>query len=255
MNKQAKHYTEVAAHYDRLASNGPFATLAPHNRGGRKGEYVAAVFDAAVMSAMDLNATCDSLLDFGCGTGIFLRRAASLAKHVVGVDVSQGMLDTAASVCRGLPNVTLMQTQGERLELPDESFDCVVARESLCYVSDERLPAVLSEIARVLKPGGVFYWLDQVSNSPNWQRHPKAPHLVKRSPELLRQFALSAGLPVVAETVVRNPRFPWIYVVWFGLVPRAWTPRLAGWEVAWHRRAQQAGRRWWNALFVLRKPL
>jgi ubiquinone/menaquinone biosynthesis C-methylase UbiE len=253
MNQESRHYTDVAAHYDRLADNGPFATLAPHNRGGRKAEYVAAVFDVAIMGSAAKHAPYTALLDFGCGTGIFSRQAAAMANHVVGVDVSERMLGVAAELCQHLSNVTLLQTDGEKLALPDGSFDCVVARESLCYVTDDRLPLVLSEINRVLKPDGVFYWLEQVSDNPSWQRHPNVQHLVKRSPDSLRNFARAAGLSITEESMVRTPRFPWIYVIWLGLVPRGWIPVLARWEVAWHEHFGGGKRRWWNTLFVLRK--
>lgn len=253
MDNQSQHYAGVASHYDRLAENGPYATLAPHNRGGRKGEYVAAVFDAAITNAMQCHTPCESLLDFGCGTGIFTRRAATMTPQVVGVDVSARILAVAAQLCRDLPNVTLLLTDGEHLALPDHAFDCIVAREALCHVADERLPIVLAEIYRVLKPGGYFYWLEQVSDNPFWQRHSNAPLLVKRAPVSLRHFAEQAGLTIISESVVRTPRFLWIYPIWFGLVPRAWIPRLAKWEVAWHRRFGLGSRRWWNALLVLRK--
>jgi SAM-dependent methyltransferase len=253
MDNQNKHYTDIASLYDRLAENGPYATLAPHNRGGRKGEYVAAVFDTAITHAMQGRTPCESLLDFGCGTGTFIRRASAISQQVVGVDVSAQILAVAAQCCRDLPNVTLLQIDGEHLALPDHAFSCVVAREVLCYVADERLPMVLAEINRVLKPGGYFYWLEQVSDNPFWQRRPGEPLQVKRSPASLRHFAEQVGLTIISESVARTPRFPWIYPIWFGLVPRAWIPQLAKWESAWHLRFGLRGRRWWNTLLVLRK--
>lgn len=248
------HYAKVAAHYDALAANGPYATLAPGNKGGRKSEYVAAVFDAALLPLLQARADLERVLDVGCGTGIFARQAAAHAREVVGIDVSSGMLEQAARLCAGLPNVRLLHTDGARVPLPDDCVDTVVARETLCYVPDAQIAPLLAEILRVTKPGGTFLWLEQVSNAPHWQHHPRAPHLVKRDPDWLRSIARQAGWRVASEQVVRTPRFPWIYGVWVGLVPRSLAQRLARWEVGIHSRLPHPSRRWWNALFVLRKP-
>lgn len=253
MSGDAEHYNEVAAHYDGLAGNGPYATLAPHNHGGRKSEYVAAVFDAAIMAQAQKYSPYKVLLDFGCGTGLFTKHAADMAEHVVGVDVSDRMLQVADEFCRTRRNVSFFRMDGERLALPDSSVDCVVARESLCYVADERLPFVLAEIGRVMKQGGVFLWLDQLSVDPYWQQHPKARALVKRSPEALLDFARATEFQLASQSVVRTPRFPWVFPIWFGVVPRRWIPVLARLEVAWHGRFGSTGRRWWNSLFVFHK--
>jgi len=254
MTSDNTDYAKVAAHYDSLAANGPYASLAPGNKGGRKGEYVAAVFDAALLPRLQVHEALERVLDFGCGTGIFTRQAAAHAREVIGIDVSPGMLEQAAQVCDGLPNVRLLHTDGSRVPLPDGCVDMVVARETLCYVPDAQIAPLLKEILRVTKAGGAFLWLEQVSNAPHWQHHPRAPRLVKRSPGSLRSIARQAGWRVESEQLVRTPRFPWIYAVQAGLIPRPLMQRIARWEVALHSLLPHASRRWWNALFVLRKP-
>lgn len=255
MNEANQHIKAVSEHYDKLAANGPYGTLAPHNRGGRKSQYVAAVFDSALLASLDSQST-GRILDFGCGTGLFSSKAAAFADEVVGVDVSEGVLTQAKLVCRGLANVCFAHMDGTHIPLPNGSVDVVIAREVLCYVPDAQLPQMLKEIRRVTKPGGRFLWLEQVSRTAFWQRHPDAPDLVKRDPGSIHAMAESSGWNVQSETVVRTPRFPWIYPVWFGLVPRRLIPVLAHWEVTLHsRRSRPSGmRRWWNTLFELRNP-
>lgn len=248
------NYDKVAARYDALAANGPYATLAPGNNGGRKGKYVAAVFDAALLPHLQAHEALERVLDFGCGTGIFTKQAAEHAREVVGIDISHGMLAQARDVCSGLPNVCLLPTDGSHVPLPADCVDMVVARETLCYVSEGQIVSVLGEILRVTKPGGTFLWLEQVSNAAHWQHHPRAPHLVKRSPGSLRSVAQRAGWRLESKRVVRTPRFPWIYAVQAGLVPWRLMRRMARWEVAIHSALPHVSRRWWNALFVLRKP-
>lgn len=254
MTSDETDYDKVAAHYDALAGNGPYGTLAPRNKGGRKGKYVAEVFDAALLPRLEVHEALERVLDFGCGTGIFTRQAAAHAREVIGIDVSFGMLEQAARVCDGLPNLRLLHTDGIHVPLPDTCVDIVVARETLCYVSDAKIASLLSEILRVTKPGGLFLWLEQVSNDPRWQHHPRAPHLVKRSPDSVRSIAQHAGWRIESEDVIRTPRFPWIYPVQLGLAPQFLVKRLARLEVSIHRRSHRPSRRWWNALYVLRKP-
>lgn len=247
-------YAKVEAHYDALAANGPYATLAPHNKGGRKSEYVAAVFDAVLLPRIQILPDLEHVLDFGCGTGIFTRQVAVHAREVIGTDLSSAMLELAAHTCDGLANVRLLHTDGIHIPLPDGYVDMVVARETLCYASDAQIAPLLEEILRVTKAGGAFLWLEQVSNDPCWQHHPRAPYVVKRSPESLRNFAKRAGWLLESEQVARTPRFPWIYPVQAKLIPRPLARKLARWEAAIHSRRPHPARRWWNALFVLRKP-
>lgn len=249
-----EHIRRVSDHYDRLAANGPYGTLAPHNRGGRKSEYVAAVFDVALLNPLTQSAPYQRILDFGCGTGIFTRKAAAIACEVVGMNISPGMLEQAKAVCRELSNVRLMRTDGSHVPLPDQSVDVVATREVLCYVPDVQLPYLLAELRRVTRPGGTFLWLEQVSENPDWQRNPQSPNLVKRSSDAIRKTAKDSGWEVLDERIVRTPRFPWIYLVWFGLVPHGLIPTLARWEVAWHSRRGRPAQRWWNCLFELRNP-
>lgn len=253
MSAEPDHYRGVAQQYDQLARHGAYGTLAPDNRGGRKGEYVARVFDAALLPRIRAG-HFDSLLDFGCGTGIFARQAAGLVRLLAGVDVSPGILDVAAHVCEGLGNVTLAHTDGEHLSFAAGSFDCIVAREVLCYVPDDRLAAVFTELHRVLKPGGRFFVIDQVSDTPYWQRYPGTPRQVKRSPAALRDCAVQCGFTLVEQSLVRTPRFPGIYLAWWGLVPRALIPALARLEVRWHRFGPRPSRRWWDDLFLFERP-
>jgi ubiquinone/menaquinone biosynthesis C-methylase UbiE len=247
--------TQVARLYDQLAVNGPYGTLAPGNRGGRKSRYVAEVFDAALLPALqDPSCRTQSLLDYGCGTGIFTVQASALVAQTHGLDISEQMLEIA----RGLDpegRVQWLLGDGSRIPLADQTLDWVVAREALCYVPDSDLDDVLGEITRVLRPGGRFLWLEQSSDDPSFQSHPQAPLLRKRPLSELRDSAERAGLLVQQVRCVRTPRFPWIFAVWAGLVPTSWLPRLARWEVAWHRRySKPQGRRWRDVLLVLQRP-
>ncbi|HET7333274.1 class I SAM-dependent methyltransferase [Dyella sp.] len=252
MSKSDEHFSSVRKHYDKLAANGLYATSAPSNKGGRKGQYVSSVFDAALLPMIEAG-NYDCILDFGCGTGVFTQQLSKHSREVLGADVSPGMLSQAKSVCFGCKNVHFMQTNGVELELPDSSVDAIIAREVLCYLPDEDLHLLLSEFHRVSKPEGYLFWLEQVSEQVHWQRHPKAPHLVKRSPSSVKKFANKHGWALESQVFVRNPRFPLVYVAWLGLTPKFFIPNLARLEVALHARFARRPSRWWNELFVMKK--
>ncbi|MFX0541511.1 class I SAM-dependent methyltransferase [Roseovarius sp. S4756] len=101
-----------------------------------------------------INTLTGSLLEVGVGTGLSLPHYKPHLK-VTGVDFSAEMLAKAqARVQRmGLSNdVILRQMDARELDFPDGSFDTVAAMHVLSVVPEPE--RVMSEIARVLKPGG-----------------------------------------------------------------------------------------------------
>lgn len=94
------------------------------------------------------------LLEVGVGTGLALPLYGP-AVTVTGIDYSADMLERAQEKVRalGLTRVeSLRQMDARQLDFPDESFDIVTAMHVLSVVPDPR--QVLSEMARVCRPGG-----------------------------------------------------------------------------------------------------
>ncbi|MSP11848.1 MAG: class I SAM-dependent methyltransferase [Chloroflexi bacterium] len=85
----------------------------------------------------------------------------------------------------------------EELPFPDHSFDAAVATMVLCSVKDST--QVLTEVARVVKPGGVVRFVDHVrapyepvgrlqdALAPLWYRWFDGCNLNRRTPEMLRE--------------------------------------------------------------------
>jgi ubiquinone/menaquinone biosynthesis C-methylase UbiE len=88
------------------------------------------------------------VLEVGCGTGLILARLAGLARRAVGVDLSPGMLALARE--RGLD---VVEANATALPFPDASFDVAVSFKVLAHIPDIR--GALSEMARVVRPGGI----------------------------------------------------------------------------------------------------
>ncbi len=91
-------------------------------------------------------------LDLGCGTGVALEPLRRLGWSVVGTDVSEDLLEVARS--RGL-NAVLAQS--EALPFEDASFDAAASIWTHTDVDD--FPAVLSQLARVLRAGAPFVYI------------------------------------------------------------------------------------------------
>lgn len=93
-----------------------------------------------------------SVLDLGCGYGWHCKYAAEHgAAYVLGTDISQKMLETAAQ-CNGGPNIEYRQAAMEDLKCSEASFDCVLSSLAFHYISD--FAALVQRINRWLKPGG-----------------------------------------------------------------------------------------------------
>jgi 2-polyprenyl-6-hydroxyphenyl methylase/3-demethylubiquinone-9 3-methyltransferase len=92
------------------------------------------------------------VLDAGCGGGLVARELAAAEAEVVGVDRSLGSLGVARRAVGG--HFRPAQGRLERLPFAGASFDAVVAADVLEHLPD--LPAAVTELARVLAPGGSF---------------------------------------------------------------------------------------------------
>lgn len=88
-------------------------------------------------------------LDLGCGEGRLGRVLQSLGHLVVGIDASVTMVRLAST--HESPELSVVADAAE-LPFPDDTFDLVVAYMMLHDI--DRMPEAVTEIARVLEPGG-----------------------------------------------------------------------------------------------------
>lgn len=99
------------------------------------------------------------VLDIGCGEGYGSAMLAEKAAHVVGTDSSEEVVEYAAAKYP-LPNLEYRRMPAEKHAFPDGSFDVVVCLELIEHV--ENYVAVMAEMRRLLKPGGIL-----VLSTPN----------------------------------------------------------------------------------------
>jgi ubiquinone/menaquinone biosynthesis C-methylase UbiE len=113
-----------------------------------------------------------TLVDVGCGTGRFLRqvRLAWPALKLKGLDLSRPYLDEARRQLDGLRGAELIEAPAERMPLADTSADIVTSTFLFHELPPEVRRQVTAEVARILKSGGLFVFLDslQLGDRPGW---------------------------------------------------------------------------------------
>lgn len=165
---------------------------------------------SAVFEALQLRPG-EKVLDVGCGGGSFACEAAKFvgsSGSVAGIDISEDQITAAQALCGSQPNVEFRVANALDLPYSDDLFDVVYAYSSLEYVPE--IDTALSEIKRVLKPGGQLLiqaanWSSLVwySNNPDRMRRmlaavvdDHAPH--RNLPSELPRRLRKAGLRLVS---------------------------------------------------------
>lgn len=95
------------------------------------------------------------ILDVGFGDGGGAALLAEVAATVVGIDTAPGDIPRALAKYPR-PNVAFLQMDATRMTFPDASFDVVCSCQVIEHVPEPSLLQYLREIARVLKPDGLF---------------------------------------------------------------------------------------------------
>ena len=106
--------------------------------------------DAALSRALSAQHRDLNVLDAGCGTGLCGPLLRPRARLLVGVDLSDGMLEKARS--RGTYDELYAEELTGYLRRHGAVFDLIVSADTLCYFG--ALEAVLDATARALRPGG-----------------------------------------------------------------------------------------------------
>ena len=148
-------FDPLPARYDRLAEILSF---------GQNGRWRSAMVDR-VLPADGV------ILDVASGTaGVALQLERRGGAKVVGVDLTEAMLrqgrQRVAAAGKG-NRIGLVAGRAEQLPFPDRHFDALTVTYLLRYVQDPQ--ATLTELARVLRPGGVMASLEfAVPAGPVW---------------------------------------------------------------------------------------
>jgi ubiquinone/menaquinone biosynthesis C-methylase UbiE len=99
------------------------------------------------------------VLEIGFGSGTNVKFFPDAVSKVYAVDpATLGRNIAAPRISKRGLNVEFIGLDGASIELPNASVDCVLSTLTLCTIPD--VQQTLSEIARVLKPGGTFHFFE-----------------------------------------------------------------------------------------------
>lgn len=141
------------------------------------------------------------ILEIGFGTGLNLEYYPPSISKITVIDNNPGMRRRAQKRLRSLKiKVDYQLLSGERLPFPAEAFDSVVSTFTLCSIKN--VFQALSEVRRILKPGGKFYFLEhgkskdpKVVRLQNWltplqKRLADGCHLNRNIEEFIKEASL-----------------------------------------------------------------
>ena len=146
------------------------------------------------------------VVDIAAGTGLFGRAVAAGVARVTAVDITPEMIEQGRQRAQqdGILNMEWQQGEAEALPFADERFDFAITRYSIHHFVDPA--AVLKEMGRVCRPGGLVVAVDMVSDEDPLvaARHDAletvidSTHTSILSPSRMVQAAADAGLTVRA---------------------------------------------------------
>lgn len=146
-----------------------------------------------------------SVLDIGCGGGIYSRALADMgASHVTGLDFSRELLEAADRASDGYPQIEFVHGNAYETGLEGDAYDMVLERAVIHHL--DRLPDAFAECFRVLRPGGFCLIQDRTPEDcllPGSRTHirgfffEKFPELAEK--EISRRYSSSAVQSALEE--------------------------------------------------------
>lgn len=180
------------------------AVIDPADRRGAKNRYIDLIHHKVLLGAFGNRLRGKSILDLGCGIGRFNLLIKESGGQVIGVDSCPGMLNknAAKTVCAPITD----------LPFPDASFDFCLSVWTLQYLDEHQLSISAAEIARVLKPNGAIFIIEQLSASGYGQ-------VYGRSTSTYWEAFVGQGFSLMSRRALIYAFDPIISIIRLGLIP------------------------------------
>ncbi len=161
------------------------------------------------------------VLDVGCGSGVKSKYLAKHGLHVVGIDISDKLLEIAR---RETPEAEFRELSMYDLDSTSETFDGIFAQASLLHIPRRDAGAVVKKMADRLTPDGFLYLAvkETRSDKPEEGVFKEDGYDYERffsyfTMDELEQYLADAGLKIVLS--LRNPH-PSGKTVWLQIIGR-----------------------------------
>lgn len=158
------------------------------------------------------NLNGNRVLDAGCGPGRDVLYFAGQGLSVVGIDLSEELLEIARDL---VPNASFLKMDIRCLELPDQCCDGIWACASLLHVPKNQALQTLREFWRVLEPDGLLFLSIKEGEGESWKEHEEGrvfysyygekefKKLVEESGFSIIRFAKSVGHAIFFDVFAR----------------------------------------------------
>lgn len=170
-----------------------FSEIAEDWDGLRALHYPEAAIETAILSMVD-GQDFDRIVDLGTGTGRMLTLLAPLTREAEGLDLSHHMLTVARANLNRADIRNARVRQGDVSDTPFEtdSADLVIVHQVLHYL--EEPDAVVTEAARILKPGGQLLIVDFAPHDLDFLRERQGHRRLGIREDDMMAWADAAGL-------------------------------------------------------------
>lgn len=212
----------------------------PNDRRGHKTHYISRLQIEALRQLVPRRSGI--ALDVGCGYGRMSEALFGLGyDRVIGIDPSARVLGTARRLC---PGIEFLEGSLPDLPVGNSTADAVFLLNVLRALHLMGKLDVAVGAAKPIAPGGLLVILDNLrSGHPDYVAEERIVSMFE-----------GAGLKLVVRCPIRGARWPWIFLVRYGLIPRSLHDRLAVFERALMRRLRWRPRfQYHNVVWVFEK--
>ncbi len=218
----AAHYALEVSLANRLKASAPgvrvqvytavyetlFANLPDHPQHAARTELrQVRLLQQAAFLRRYLHAQSD-YVEIGCGDAALTKMIAPWVRSAIGVDVTAALVEGSAPLAR----FSFVQTSGTDLDIPSGTADVVYSNQLMEHIHPEDAGAQLTEILRILKPGGCY-----VCTTPNrltgphdisryFGYEPRGFHLREYTYASLASLFLAAGFRSASPVVFLKGR-------------------------------------------------
>ena len=157
-------------------------------------EFWKLVPEAQLMSDLGLMSPEACVVNIGCGIGRIENAICTRVRSIVGLDVSEKMVQRARERVQA-PNVEFKVVDGRSLSgIESAAFDLCISFLVFQHMPREFVNSYFRDVARVLKPGGKFFFQIPISSE---RRSPEPP---RNHPFALRWYSVDAVRKMLAES-------------------------------------------------------